>query len=453
MAIVFSTNNRYQGLGSLSKPTFCQAWFDLKEFLKSAPGVNPGDGGPGWKVVQSGIANSVAGDSFKQDATGVDGDCITSADNALGGMAGDSAWFVIEDPAGKRQLLFYRNVALNMSGVPGCNASTQLRTAAGLVIAYSALGKFSLTRGHGGAAVSASNPPIAEDMIWLHQQDSQKVTDPLDPLIYLDSVDLPNYQKTSFWCGAADTAGFNGESSYPSADYAIKNSDMWNLHICVEQADLTVPPVQTDYGMYFWISGKETTYGFFALDTIKANKNADDNDGAVIWYVPEYGGVGGRNSRTDATKKWSMNQQLNTGVRIRSWSKLPAAPFVDRKDFYTQIASGVCRFMPTTVVFYSGVFETPLNMMPGLSTTLNTAKDFLAPIQYFKVGYPENDDGSAVYGIPNSYKGISKLFKLECVYGRKEFDTPWVAGTRDMAITGNERLLTIPWSGSLINQA
>lgn len=157
MAKVFSSNNRFSGRGSLPEPNGSRMWLMFKDFLTSRPGgafdgQNGNPTGGAWTVVQSaaGTVSSV-------------GDIITSADNANGGMSSNVVWWVMRDPDGVREFLFFRNLTINPADTNGSSYMT---------VAYSAAEHFSTTEGHNGTVVSAINPPIAPDMIWLNQPDT-----------------------------------------------------------------------------------------------------------------------------------------------------------------------------------------------------------------------------------------------------------------------------------------
>jgi hypothetical protein len=468
MAFVFSTNNRYFGLGNLPTPTFSQAWLHLKDFLKT-PVLS---GGPEWKVVQSGATNFtydpswnkvVTDSAFKQDDLGVDGDVFIDATGTVSsssntaGMSAGTVWFVLQDPVGKRELLFYRNIAVDdqyyaANGGIRFYGAELLRCASFMSIAYSPSAGFSETVGHDGLAVSAANPPVAEDMVWLNHLDNN----PDDCDFITGEVKLPSStplkDTTSLWCGA--TEDDTTSTITPDVD-GISSKDFWNLHICAAAPD----GYRTEFPFYFCFTGEKTSYGFFALDTLKDESiNSNDTDAAVIWYKPT---LGGPNCKRSTNHVFGLNQ---SGLYLRSWAKKPAS-FSSRTDFATKIATNECRFVPTLVASlfcYAGVSnnaETNARMFSsvpaGYTPSIYDSKDHIFPVHYFKYANQHTgniDSEQTVWNTPNFYKGVSELFKLEST-NRFEFDTLHIDAVRDHIVLGCEREVVLPWDGSIVNQA
>jgi hypothetical protein len=100
MSKTFSVNNRYLGLGGIDAPNFCDAWYKVKQTLVNA----------NWTVSQSGCAtldgndiNTTAGAGVITNQSKDSGDILT-----LDKMKSSKVWWIVRDPAGKREILFFR---------------------------------------------------------------------------------------------------------------------------------------------------------------------------------------------------------------------------------------------------------------------------------------------------------------------------------------------------------
>jgi len=515
----FSVNNQFIGLGRMPQPTFCQAWFTLKQFLVSV----------GWTVSQSGYSNTMYGSAFGTS------DLIAYPGYVAGGMASDNVWFVLRSPDGVRELLFYRHVPISTSNDGSSGSKISYRTAATMAIAYSASSKFSTSIGQGyidntypsvqitsvnsgagtavlnipsiGAenignsvvitngspaaknngtylitavssgnitianplasvdttgdlnaeikiltAVSGSNPPMANDMIWLHRDDladSQTFyTNKLDPVL-----DIVN------WSGAVSTGD------------ALNDYDIWHLHICAEKD--TAP-----YPFYFWFTNKRNTLGFFCMDAM-LEANSSDTDPVTFWFCPITGGIGGYSDYNFATyaqptgEQWSPHYIQTDDTlqrpRLRGWINKPSA-FSSRNDYLTKIGTNACRFLPITVPMLStfitldgGGLNGNEYFYPfaplGNSTSLYSAQDQLFPVMYFKYvalqtyqeyNNPTIAQNGNLYSMPNVYKGRSTLMKMNSVL-RNQFDTLTITTSRDSVICGSSREMVLPWNGTAIS--
>lgn len=413
MSLVFSTNNRYYGIGNTTAPTFAKMWMDLKAFLSANS----------WVVTQSGFWHETSGNSSST------ADIITAQDTTLdfggagnGGMACDFVWFVVKDPSSRRQLLFCRPNAID---------SADAASAGNMLIAYSARSGFSTTLGHDGNAVAGNNPPIAFDMIWLHRQDTADLD--LSGVVALPTN--PNAPGCVTWAG---------ETTQRAVD-----STIWNMHACVETSS-------NPASFYFWITDGNTTLGFFCLDGLQ--DSGADTDPAVVWFVPHNGGISQHPANVN-----------DTGLTVRGWINKPAT-FSSRIDFVNKINQNQTRFLSIVVPKLSSyIYQTgnPMPLFPmvplGLQTTLHDAKDIGFPVSYFKYtplytlkDVPHvNSTTNPLLSMPNTYKGASIIMKLETVK-RFQFDT-LSSGTvspnvRDRIVTGSGVYFTLPWSGQLFNK-
>lgn len=378
MALVFSTNNRYVGLSGNPNPSFSSAWFLLKEFMKTSVG---------WTVVQS-AAQTLSTNS----------DIITDAYAGAGGMSSDTVWWVMRDPDGKKELLFYRPNAINPA---------DYATAANMAIAYSANDRFSTTLGLGGAAVSATNPPIANDMIWLHQPDNYTGNAP-------GTLDAPGLMTTNVNWG-------NG----------INYSTTWNFHVC---ASTTAP-----YPFYFWFTTQNNTAGFFCMDSL-VDTHPLDTDDVLFYHFPNSGGI------------FNLNYSL-----LRTWYKKPVN-FTDRADFAAKITNNEARFLATSALYYTydinnyggGTHSVSVAIPRGLPTNLYNTQDDLFPIRYAR--NTQANYYNDILSLPPSYKGTSSFLRY-LASPRNQFDTLDVSSARDWVAVGSTPLIAMPWDGSLVNLA
>jgi len=521
----YSSNNRYIGLGRMPTPRFSQAWFDFKAFMTSASPV-----GPGWTVSQSGYSNSAFGSAFGA------GDLLVNPDYSAGGMASDVVWFVLRDPLGVRELLFYRHLPIDTSSNTGSGSKTSYRSASQMAIAYSAQSKFSTTLGQGynlvtypstnitsvnsiagtavlniagvgpenvgntvtivgGSAsaknngtyyitavtsstitianalasidttgnisvdirklvpVTASNPPMAIDMVWLHRDDlfdSNK--------FYVNTLGPTDDVIT--WAGSTDTGD------------ALNDYDIWNMHIGADDA--------APYPFYFWFTGRKETLGFFAMDAT-LETNAGDPENVVFWFCPVTGGIGGYptlnydviNGASMTANQWSPHYiEYFTNLqkpRLRAWINKPSM-FSNRNDFINKMAQNTCRFLPVTVPMLTtlisddqpsglGADENFYSFAPqGNSTSLYSSQDQLFPVLYFKYTAVQSKNeidsgpiGSNGLALPNTYKGKSVLLKMNSVI-RKQFDTITISTPKDGIICGSCAEFVLPWSSVSINK-
>jgi hypothetical protein len=139
----FSVNRQYVGWGSSAAPVGDQLWFDWKTFMKGSGGSSD------WTVIAS-------GDGLSAFSTTTD--VISQAAIGAGGMANPSSWFIIREPdngVGKprREILVYRTAAIS-----SINQSDFRH------MWYSLQG-FNMSAGWAGNAVSATNPPVAYDLL------------------------------------------------------------------------------------------------------------------------------------------------------------------------------------------------------------------------------------------------------------------------------------------------
>jgi hypothetical protein len=378
MALVFSTNNRYVGLSGNPAPNFSNAWFLLKEFMVNSAG---------WSIVQS-AAQTLSTTS----------DIITDAYSGPGGMSSPTVWWVMRDPGSKRELLFYRPNAINPA---------DYTTASYMAIAYSANDRFSTTLGLAGNPVSATNPPIASDMIWLHQPDTFTGNSP-------GTLAAPG--------AMTDNVNWGNNINY---------STTWNFHVC---ASTTAP-----YPFYFWFTTQDNTASFFCMDSL-ADTHPLDTDDVLFYHFPVFGGINNLN--------YSM---------LRTWYKKPIH-FSDRTDFANKINNKEARFLATAALYYTydisnyggNQFAVSVAIPRGLPTSLYSTKDDLFPIRYARNTQASyyND----ILSLPPSYKGTSSFLRY-LASPRNQFDTLDVSGTRDWVAVGANPIIAIPWNGALFNLA
>jgi hypothetical protein len=370
MTLVFSTNNRYVGLDGFPSPNFSRAWFSLKEFMVNSAG---------WSVTQSGAQN------YSNS-----GDIIVDHSDGYGGMSSPTVWWVLRDPGGKRELLFYRPNAIN---------SSNFATASYMAIAYSAGSKFSTTLGLGGNPVSATNPPIANDMVWLHQPDNFAGNSP-------GTLAVPG--------NMTDDVNWGGDINYATS---------WNFHMC---ADLDSP-----YSFYFWFTRQSETTGFFCMDGL-TNVHPLDTDNVLFYHFPQMGGM----------------VNLLGSAQLKSWYKKPST-FVNRADFANKITNNEAGFLLTQVLSYN--YEQNQVAIPrGMPASLYTAKELLFPVMYLRntsAPYP-----NPILELPASYKGISSFVQM-LASAREQFDTVSVMTVRDKIAVGINPIIVVPWDGSIINIA
>jgi hypothetical protein len=395
MALVFSTNNRYIGLDGFPSPNFSKAWFLLKEFMVNSAG---------WTIVQSGTYDTNTSSGPHSNS----GDVITDATDGYGGLSSSVVWWVMRDPGGKREFLFYRPTAIsNTEYAPG------YLTASYMSIAYSANDRFSTTLGLGGNPVSADNPPIANDMIWLGSTDRDTGT------------------------GIGASIATPGEHNTPDIwGGDVNYSNTWNLHIC---ASTTAP-----YPFYFWFTKQTETLSFFCMDAL-VDTYTEDTDPVLFYYFPIVGGPHSLN-----------NSSLST------WYKKPAS-FASRSDFSVAVTNNTARFLPTSAMWFLYDIGTGLSsgrhvaIPGGIPTNIYDGHDELFPVSYCRHSSTPYQIGptspiNSILSLPPAYKGSSSFLRM-LGSNREQFDVFDVSTVRDHICVGTPAYIAIPWDGSIVNIA
>jgi hypothetical protein len=382
MSLVYLTNQRYVGLNVNGYPSFADAWLKIKNFMKNTAN---------WLIVQS------AAQTFSSTT-----DIILDSTTNPGGMSSPVVWWVMRDPAGVREFLFYRSAAVT-------DVNNHL-SYANMAIAYSAKDRFSTIFGLGGNTVSATNPPIANDMVWLHTSDNWVGSGG-------GTLAVPGLMNDSVnWGGAI---GF---------------SDNWNVHMFADTS--------AQYPFYFWFTRINDTTGFFCMDTLQ-DTHSLDQDNVLFYSFPQVGGI--KNDINFASCQYPL----------RSWFRKPAN-FTNRADFAEKISNNEARFLRTNLVKYTYNNNLYRNSNAqystaapaGLPTCFYDGKDELFPATYIRASKNGNIDN--ILSIPPSFKGTSTFIKLIST-ARNQFDTFNVAGERDKIAIGSSPILAFPWDGSIIN--
>jgi hypothetical protein len=150
MTKLFSVNNmNYHGYSWSSTTTSGNTdamFYAWKAFMISA----------GWTVIASG--DGTGGTLYSSGTKDV---FTSSYKGVAGGLGNNKSWFIIQEPGvyagAQRQFLIFKN-----------NDTSSILNDDYRYIIYSHQG-FDLTAGHNNAAISASNPPIAYDEIFIHK--------------------------------------------------------------------------------------------------------------------------------------------------------------------------------------------------------------------------------------------------------------------------------------------
>lgn len=264
MTKIFSVNNSYSGAGAAPNTNGDQAWFLIKELFKTA----------GWTVSQS-----------SDGLTFGNSDLITTSTSGVGGMANAGTWFILKEPSGglgglRREFLFYRP-----------NSTSIVSNGLGRQISLSNQG-FSTTLGWNTSAVSATNPPIAFDMVTLDKT----------PPGSLNFTAIPqNSPLDAFALGSATAT--------------------WNLHVCIDDA--------APHGWYILTttstSGSPITSHFVCFDPLE-EYSSTDTDPTVFHY---YGS-------SDSIAALNYNAGFG-GATSHAWFNYQ--PFSDKVDAANKIGA------------------------------------------------------------------------------------------------------------------
>ncbi len=208
-----------------------------------------------------------------------------------------------------------------------------------LCIAYSANAGFDLAHGFYGAAVSATNPPTAADMVWLHKKDTHtgygykadvngdyfpnnirggvSLLNPGFPDTFFDQDDFDIYQPTNYMQN-------------------INSYDVWNYHMAVN----TVAP----YEFYLMLTCRNQIFGLIAMDSVY-NKNVDNADDVVLLNICNSPGMRfGASHHSKYIKSWYGDNST----------------IVSRPDFVSAMTSSSARFLETGVL-YQSFYQEPNN--------------------------------------------------------------------------------------------
>lgn len=372
MAFNFSINNSYTGYGLDTDPTTDQMFVAFKNFMVTN----------GWTVSQSGdgVSNfSTSGDVF----TG-----SPQSKSGANGMGNASAWFVLKQPATvagfRREFLFYKYTN-----------QTSAATALHRHIWYSLQG-FSTTNGCNGAAISATNPPLAYDMVLTYSGNTTSISNSFGGI---------NNSTGATFSSNAGTGG------------------VWYAHFA---AETTAP-----YSWYIWTQQKTGTnppsgltfVGFDGLTQV----DALDKDPYAIWVA---GGatycLGGYANYIMAT----IGQ--TTGECFFSWYGRTAA-FASLAAANESLTAGTSIIMQT-----KGAYT---NLYGNSQLSQSNGKDICVPM------IVEMVPASNTFGF---YKGVSSLF-INDMTARTVGDTLNVSSTKDYLVVGSVYAaanLALRWGGS-----
>lgn len=355
----------FTGLNDSSGYTFCSALYQFKEFMKSH----------GWTVSKSGYSDTTSNFSLSTDVI-----------DSIEKMSYNTIWFVLQDPSGVKELLFYRNNFYGNISVGG----NQYSKTTGLLIAYSSYSKFG-SAGCNNNQTSASNPPMAADAVWISDYPDKYGTVPNNMLIFPTPASF-DIDKVLF-----------GKK--------ITSNTPWTFHLII---DTEVP-----YSFYFFIktidpiSSWQDNTGFFCMDCV--NTFSQDQDPVVFWCKPL--GI------QEQTKVLFSHTHS-----IRAWYK--KTNYSNRQDYVNNIIDNSERFLPTAPLVlanntnYLGgqtliAFPNGFENIPQ-SGTINISP--VLPIFYARgnvnltqLDIPAIDiKNYNILDMPAAYKGSSSLLLLSC---------------------------------------
>ncbi len=405
---ISSIHKRYVGLlDSYGRFNFCNALFQFKEFMKTT----------GWTVTKSGFSGSTSMMSSSSDV-------ITS--DIL--MNSEIVWFVLHSPLGK-ELLFYRSSLFNSKA-----------NSTGLYIAYSADSLFSATLGINNSAVSASNPPMANDAVWITSY-SDIWGDLASDMLQFSAP--PNIAPLPI-----------SELLYGDG---ISDSMVWYFHVIAD----TVSP----FGFYFFISKYDiatsqiSTSGLFCMDRV--SQQTGDLDPYVFWNFP--GGISG-----------DEKQIFKHSKRIKAWYGKKV--FTTRQKYMMSVTSNQSRFLPTApLTFTSSVANDNFNLNYPVSSGVvsNLANQdqvhdltvpafgnipvsasgtvYLLPVSYCKGNIYETTQLSldSYTNMPVIYKGMSSTVKIPSKYFN-ELSTLNYTTANQYILIGSDARLAFKWDGTII---
>jgi hypothetical protein len=226
-----------------------------------------------------------------------------------------------------------------------------------LSIGYSAKCKFLTSSSFYGKAASAFNPPMAADLVWLHQYDTNpgigekadvngyyfpnntgspsSLLSPGHPQKFFDNIDFTNFTPTNYLQG-------------------FKSYDTWNYHMCVNNA--------APYNWYFIITRRDNVAGIIAMDQIY-NNNVDNTDNVVFINY-----CGGNNFNLGASHHSNF---------IKSWN-LNNVAIATRQDFVDAITNNTARFLEANIL-YQNFYQTCIdykNLDSGITNINLSTSDY-----------------------------------------------------------------------------
>jgi len=377
----FSLMNFYPyntGYSSTVSVTFTdQMFWDWKTFMIGA----------GWTVIASGdgiSAVSIVGDVFTSKYKGV-----------AGGLGNPKSWFIIREPGSyagsQRQLLIVKSSA---------DDSTRF-------VIYSQQG-FVMGTGHNnGAAVSAVNPPMAYDEIFLSAYQAYSVGANYVPSNFYnqDVVNLGNSFNNSNAYSHQWNESVSSNKSFPGVYYSF-------------YATTTAP-----YCFYIMVTSPETIGGIaqpvkkvFIFDELINYQNSDD---PLVMFKMS---IGATYSASYATTT-GLQDHFFTGA----WYK---------KSVMTSKSDALAKTVTNLTDMYVPVRVIDRGTSTAIGSYEESGKDMLMPAWY--VGF----------GNEPKLLGESSMVKIVHNY-RNQLQTVSVGSTRDnIVVTNGSYGVCVPWDGS-----
>jgi hypothetical protein len=416
----FSVNRAYTGWGTSSAPVGDQFWFDWKAFMKGSGGASD------WTVIAS-------GDGLAAFSTTTD--VITQAAISANGMANPKSWFILREPdngSGKprREILVFRPNYISVV------AKSDWRSA------WYSLQGFNMSSGWAGNAISATNPPIANDIAPANGMAFQTL-----------GSSGTMYTPTQICSTATNLEPWETGAFYP---YPFFN-DTSNLRYAHLYKSDAAP--WTFYMMSSTITADtKQVFGFWGLDKrsgLSSYFSTTPYDDGVFVHrrMGLYPGGGGSFNTSPRPMTNPFCRAVATGSETNDGGVWAWAQTRDQQTF----ASPLSAYTLANQIRRYGMFnafrgsDTPFI---SFSPLLNSGSDALFPIYYYEgvnvpsIGYSASPTDDSFY---STYAGQSQLFS--CGLNYKAY---WsiLSGTKTWLVpfdgTG-QPWVDILWDGSAVS--
>jgi hypothetical protein len=403
----FSVNRPYTGWGTSSAPVGDQFWFDWKSFMKGAGGASD------WTVIAS-------GDGLAAFSTTTD--VITQAAIGANGMANPKSWFILREPDNGSGVPRHEILVMKPNFAAGTLSASDFR------IQYYSVQGFNMSAGWASSAVSAVNPPIANDAYPCGVESIFYAFQQFGTLGYQGSgLQITPYDYTRL-------AGHIDGPSYITYNHLSDTTDVRYAHFYKSDA--------APWVFYAFTSTKtgaapdKGLYSIWGMD--KASDNADYAASVADDAIFFARGSSSPAALTETT--WWRQSLTYNNVMHTSWSKTRQATF----------STPLATWSTTDQVFNMGLFNSfrhATSIKVCSTTLLNSGADPVFPLFWYE---GSNRAVASVVALSETAYGI--------IRGKSQLFSAGTGKTKWSLVAGSNNWLALPdgtvnilWNGTAIS--